>query len=107
MRHLAGSERYWIGEVVGGQPARRHRDAEFGRDRLAKRDLVAEMERVGEQTRAVLGAFADDQWAAEVEVTRMSGTATRTKGYAIIHAAAHLSYHLGQLKLFAKALRGS
>ena len=27
--HVAGAERFWIGERVGGQPAHRDRDSEF------------------------------------------------------------------------------
>ncbi len=29
LRHLAGSERWWIGEAIGGVPSHRVRDKEF------------------------------------------------------------------------------
>src|SRR5215469_4260542 len=32
LRHLAGSERWWIGEQIGGVPAHRNRGAEFLHD---------------------------------------------------------------------------
>ncbi len=106
VRHLAGSEKYWIGEIVGGRPAHRNRDAEFGRDRLTKSDVLAQIEQAGVLTRDVLSAMTPQDWTAAVEIKRTTGTIRRTKGYAVIHAVAHLSYHLGQLKLFSKALLG-
>jgi uncharacterized damage-inducible protein DinB len=106
VRHLAGSEKYWIGEVVGGRPSHRNRDAEFGRDRLTKSDVLAQIEKAGLLTREVIGAVTPQDWTVEVEITRTTGTTRHSKGYALIHAVAHLSYHLGQLKLFSKALVG-
>jgi uncharacterized damage-inducible protein DinB len=106
VRHLAGSEKYWIGEVVGRRPAHRNRDAEFGRDRVTKTDVLRQIEQAGALTKDVLSALAPGDWATEVEISRATGTMRRTKGYAVIHAVAHLSYHLGQLKLFSKALLG-
>jgi uncharacterized damage-inducible protein DinB len=106
VRHLAGSEKYWIGEVVGGRPAHRNRDAEFGRDRLTKDGVLTQIEQAGALTREVLGSVTPSDWVTEVEIKRMTETIRQTKGFAVIHAGTHLSYHLGQLRLFSKALLG-
>src|SRR3989442_15844846 len=39
LRHIAASERYWIGEVAGGRVMHRVRSTEFGRERLSKAPL--------------------------------------------------------------------
>src|SRR5688500_3063463 len=67
VRHLAGSEKYWIGEVVGGRPAHRNRDAEFGRDRVTKDGVLTQIEQAGALTREVLGAVTPRDWMTEVE----------------------------------------
>ena len=68
--------------------------------------MLEQIEQAGTLTREVLGAVTPSDWAAEVEIKRMKDTIRQTKGFAIIHAGTHLSYHLGQLKLFSKALLG-
>src|SRR5437667_327310 len=40
LRHVAGSERYWIGEVVGGRAMHRKRETEFTHEPLTKAPLV-------------------------------------------------------------------
>jgi uncharacterized damage-inducible protein DinB len=106
VRHLAGSEKYWVGEVVGGRPAHRNRDAEFGRDRVTKDGVLTSIEQAGALTREVLSALTAKDWTTEVEIKRMNDTIRQPKGFAVIHAGTHMSYHLGQLKLFSKALFG-
>ena len=106
LRHMAGSERYWIGEVVGGRSARRQRDAEFGHDRLRKSDLLAELDDVAALTREVLGGLSRDDLIREVDVQRAQGFAKETKGYAVIHATQHLAYHVGQLRLVTRLFEG-
>lgn len=105
LRHIAGSERYWIGEIVGGRPAHRNRDSEFGRERLQKSTLLAEMDRVTAMTRDVLGVLRAPDLLQEVDVQRTRGVVKETKAFAILHATQHLAYHLGQLRYMAKLLQ--
>ncbi len=42
--HLAGAERYWIGDVAGQDPSGRDRAAEFRAGGLTAQDLIARME---------------------------------------------------------------
>ncbi|MDR7418442.1 MAG: DinB family protein [Armatimonadota bacterium] len=105
LKHLIGSERYWIGEVAGGRPAHRNRDAEFAAAPVRKPDLLAEIERVAAQTREVLDRLTPADLVQEVEVRRTTGTVTETKAGALLHAAQHLAYHLGQIRYLAKLLQ--
>ncbi|MGQ0567944.1 MAG: DinB family protein [Armatimonadota bacterium] len=104
LRHMAGSERYWIGEVAGGRPAHRNRDTEFGHERLTKSDLLAELERVTALSREVIGGISRDDLMTLVDVQRAKVT-KETKAFALMHAAQHLAYHLGQLRYLAKLVQ--
>ncbi|MGH2374968.1 MAG: DinB family protein [bacterium] len=107
LRHIAGSERYWVGEVVGGRPAHRKRDTEFGPERLQKSALLGELDRVRTLTRDVLGQLDAADLLHEVDVQRTRGVVKETKGFALLHATQHLAYHLGQLRYMAKLLQNN
>jgi len=104
LRHMAGSERYWIGEVVGGRPAQRQRDAEFEHDRVRKGDLLGEFDRVAALTREVLGGLSRDDLLQEVTLQRSQGPVQETRAYAVLHAMEHLAYHVGQLRFLTRLL---
>lgn len=105
LRHLAGSERYWIGEVAGGRPAHRNRDAEFGTERLSKDELLGNLQRVAALSLEVLESLSRENLAEEVEAHRPSGPVRETRLFALLHATQHLAYHLGQIRIMAKLLR--
>ncbi|MDR7544903.1 MAG: DinB family protein [Armatimonadota bacterium] len=105
LRHVAGSERYWVGEVAGGRPAHRDREAEFGPDPVRKTEVLAEIDRVAAATRQVLERLAAADLMHEVEVRRAQGTGRETKAGALLHAIQHLAYHLGQIRYLVKLLQ--
>lgn len=104
LRHIVGSERYWIGEIAGGRPAHRVRDTEFGRDRLEKATLLADLARAATLRREVLEGLTASDLLVEVEGQRTRGVVRATRAFALIHATGHLSYHLGQLRYMVKLL---
>jgi uncharacterized damage-inducible protein DinB len=104
LRHVAGSERYWIGEVLGGRPAHRRRASEFEHDRVDGAAVLAELARVRAHTRQVLESLRPQDLLAEVRVERSTGPAMETKAYALLHAIQHAAYHLGQLRYLVKLL---
>lgn len=106
LRHLAGSERYWIGEVVGGRPAARDRDAEFDQAPVRKDDVLAGIERSASVSREVLEQLTQEDLLAEVEAQRPSGTVRETKAWALVLATQHMAYHLGQIRVLARLIRG-
>jgi len=105
LRHIAGSERYWIGEIAGGRPAHRRRETEFGHDRVEKATLLADLARAATLRREVLEQLTATDLLAEVEFQRTRGPARETRAYAIIHATEHLAYHVGQLRYMVKLLQ--
>lgn len=102
LRHIAGSERYWIVEVMAERPIQRQRAAEFERDYLEKVPLVEHLRAVqAEVTGQVARLHPADLWA-EVEVPFRGRPQTFTKAWAILHSIQHTAYHLGQIQLFRK-----
>jgi len=106
LRHVAGSERYWIGEVVGGRPAQRNRASEFGHEPLSKGPLVEDLREAQAVATAVLERLTAADLLAEVEVTFRGRTSQATRAWAILHSLQHASYHLGQVQLFKKMATG-
>jgi uncharacterized damage-inducible protein DinB len=102
MRHMAGSERYWVGEIVGGIAAHRNRDAEFAGDRVDKAAALTEMDRAAATSRQVLSGLRAADLLTEVEIRRGQETQRETRGQSLLHATQHLAYHLGQLRIVAK-----
>lgn len=102
LRHIAGSERYWIGEVVGGRSAQRVREAEFVRERLQKAPLVEGLRQAHAFVQEVLGTLTLADLTREVDVTWRGKQHRLTKEWAVLHSVHHSSYHLGQIQLFKK-----
>ncbi len=107
LRHLLGSERYWIHQVVGGEDVRRDREAEFDRSVPASRGwLEREWEGVAARTRQVLGALPEGALDEVVEAQAASGTLKLDKGTAVVRVLEHWAYHHGQLRLMRRLLLG-
>lgn len=102
LRHVAGSERYWIIEVVTGRSIQRKRDEEFGRDRLQKAPLVANLRAAQKDVNAAIEALTASQLLEEVEQTYRDLPRRLTRSWAILHSIQHTAYHLGQIQLFSR-----
>lgn len=102
LRHIAGSERYWIVEVAGGRPIHRRRPAEFEHERLEKASLVEHLRAAQTEVVAVLSGLREAELRDEVELTFRGVVRRFTKAWAILHAIQHTAYHQGQIQLFRK-----
>ncbi|MBI2248257.1 MAG: DinB family protein [Armatimonadetes bacterium] len=102
LRHVAGSERQWILEAVGGRSIQRKRDEEFGRERLRKAPLVENLRRAQAEVKEMLEGMSAGRLMEEVEQTFRGKTVTFTKSWGILHSIQHTAYHLGQIQLFSK-----
>ncbi len=102
LRHIAASERYWIGEVAGGRAMQRNRRAEFGRERLSKAPLVDDLRRAHTEVREVVQKLTGPDLMSEVEVELRGGRRRETRAWAVMHSMQHTGYHLGQIQLFKK-----
>jgi uncharacterized damage-inducible protein DinB len=107
LRHLLGSERYWIHQVVGGEDVRRNREAEFDPKVPTSRSwLEGELEAVAAKTRQVLGSLPEAALNEVVEAQAGNRTLRLDKGSAVVRALEHWAYHHGQLRLMRRLLLG-
>lgn len=102
LRHIAGSERYWILEVMGGRNIQRKRDEEFGQERLQKAPLLQNLRAAQREVKDALEALSPGQELEEVEQTFRGKTTRFTRSWAILHSIQHTAYHLGQIQLFSR-----
>ncbi len=107
LRHLAGSERFWIGEAIGGIPSQRVRDKEFAHDRPQREDVLRAVDDARRVTREVLAPLTMADLQAEAAPSTARGTPPRraTKLWALLHYIEHLGYHRGQGLLLLKLAR--
>jgi uncharacterized damage-inducible protein DinB len=102
--HLAGNLRHYTGRVLGGSDYRRDREAEFSRRDVPRTELLAELD----ATRlAIEQAFAglSETRLSEPYPEKIAGQ-TFTMEVFLVHLAAHLAYHLGQLDYHRRIVTG-
>lgn len=107
LRHLAGSERYWIGEAIGGIPSQRAREQEFLHDQPRRADVLHAVDVARRLTRQVLMPLSIADLQAETAPSVTTGTPPRrpTKLWSLLHYIEHLGYHRGQALLLLKLAR--
>lgn len=93
--HVAGAEHFWIGEVVGGRPATRDRDAEFATQAVSAAELIRLLEQVGAETREVLTALNSE----DLDGTRRARGRTIPVRWCILQIVDHTALHLGHMQL--------
>lgn len=95
--HVAGAERYWIGDVVGRAPSNRDRPAEFRAQGLDAAALQARLAQVLEHSRTVLESLTLADLEAERVVPR-DGRKVNV-AWALMQALGHTAEHLGQMQI--------
>lgn len=100
--HLLGNLQHFIGAVLGRTGYVRDRDAEFATRDLTRAELRRRIEAAAETVNATLLRVAPEQLDAEYPVP----VADRRLGTAdfLVHLAAHLAYHLGQIDYHRRML---
>lgn len=106
LRHVAGSERYWIVEIAGGGRVTRDRDAEFGREPVSKDDVVAGLRAAYDEVRTVMESLRAEDLTREIEVPFRNHRRTVAGAWVLLHSLQHTAYHLGQIQLFVKMSAG-
>lgn len=100
--HVAGAEHFWIGEVVGGRPPTRDRDAEFLTHSADAAALVRLLDGTGAETREVFAALT----ASDLEATREARWRTIPVRWCILHVVDHTSLHLGHMQITYQLWQG-
>jgi uncharacterized damage-inducible protein DinB len=100
--HIAGAEHFWIGQVVGGRPPSRDRDAEFATRGTDAAGLVRLLEEVGRDTTEVFAGLT----AADLDGTRQARDRTIPVRWCILHVIDHTALHLGHMQLTYQLWKG-
>jgi uncharacterized damage-inducible protein DinB len=99
LAHLAGNVRQWIVGGVGGAPNVRDRGAEFAAQTgPGAAELLARLDRVLDETDAVLASLSADDLGAMRTIQGREITVLE----AIYHVVEHFALHLGQIILVVK-----
>lgn len=93
--HLAGNIQHYIGALLGDTGYSRDRDAEFATRDLPRADLLEHVTAARRTVASVLPEVADSS-LGEPFPEPMRGV-TLTRRQALLHVAAHLAYHVGQI----------
>jgi len=93
--HVAGSQRYWIGEVLGGQAAHRDRDAEFRAAADDTATALAHLDGAAEVVRTTLAALTPESLDRTV-VYNQNPVSGR---WLILRMLGHTAEHWGELML--------
>lgn len=105
MQHLGGNlaSRFKDFLTSDGEKASRDRDAEFTDLRMSRDQLAGMWEEGWRELFGSLASLADDQLGATVTIR---GTALSVIE-ALARSLSHTSYHVGQIVLIARTIRGS
>ncbi len=95
--HIAGAEKYWVGDVVAGAPSGRDREAEFRVRNL----IVAELEAHLQESLAYVGDVLENLDLGDLETSRISPRNDKevTVAWALNHALKHTAIHLGHVQI--------
>jgi uncharacterized damage-inducible protein DinB len=95
--HIAGAERFWIGDVVAGRASGRDRDAEFQVRQVELEDLLQKLTDSLEYTRRLLESMSPEDLGASRLSSRKKSKVT--VAWALNHTLKHTAQHLGHLQL--------
>ena len=100
--HLCGNLQHFIGSVLGASGYVRNREKEFSLKGLTSNDLVREVIQTGESVKQALEKL--DPEVLEKFYPVVVFDEPMTTMYFLIHLAAHLEYHLGQINYHRRLL---
>jgi len=98
--HFSGAERYWVGDVVNGDPSFRNREAEFqvkGMDSAALKQRLADLDAYEGKVFETLRVRDLESW----KVSPRDGSKL-TVAWALLHALQHTAVHLGHIEILTQ-----
>ncbi|MDF7811391.1 DUF1572 family protein [Hymenobacter sp. YC55] len=100
--HLIGNLNTYIGAELGGIAYIRHRDLEFSLKNIPRPELLEKLEETSRRVDVSLGNVGPEVLAQEYPLLVFEQK-TSTE-YFLVHLAAHLTYHLGQINYHRRLL---
>lgn len=95
--HLASSERFWVGEMVGHEDAGRNRAQEFVTQGLSEAELVQRLDESIAHSKQVLANLLLTD-LDKFRVSSMNGESYRVS-WSLMHNLEHVALHVGHLQL--------
>lgn len=102
--HLAGNVQHFFGRVLGKSDYVRDRAAEFSRRDVPRDEIGAQIDAAIAAAERGLARVADASLGADYP--EPIGKHHLASGEALIHLAAHLAYHLGQVDYHRRLVTG-
>ena len=102
--HLAGNLRHFVGAGLGGSGSTRDRAAEFNARGVPRSELLELMDVTAREVDRALASVSPDHLASE-HALPAGGWLVRNDEL-LLHLAAHLAYHLGQLDYHRRIATG-
>lgn len=102
--HVAGNIQYFVGAVLNSSGFVRDRDAEFASRGLPRTKLLTELEAAITAVQQTLPRLTAAELSAEYPVP-VAGRRVGTTEF-LVHLAAHLGYHLGQVDYHRRFVTG-
>ena len=93
--HLAGSQTYWMREIIGRTPIQRDREAEFAAKGVSLADLKARLDAAGKIVEEVLSPLSERQ----MEEERKFRDKPITVRGGILQVIDHVAQHIGHMQL--------
>lgn len=93
--HLAGSQRYWLGEVFAGRTPPRDREQELGLETTDSAALLADLAEAAQRVQATLAGLTPDGLLETV--THRDRPVT--KRWMTLHMLGHVAGHLAEMAL--------
>lgn len=102
--HLVGNIRHFIGAQLGHSTYKRDRDAEFQSRNVSREQMLKDIDMAIIGVEHTLPTVTEEVFAQPYGLK--IGDATVTTGDFMVHLAAHLAYHLGQIDYHRRIVTG-
>jgi uncharacterized damage-inducible protein DinB len=93
--HLAGSQTFWMKEIIGRTPIQRDREAEFATQGVSTADLKAQLETAGKIAEEILSSLTESQ----MEEGRKFRDKPITVRQGVLQVIDHVAQHIGHMQL--------
>ena len=100
--HLVGNLNTYIGDGVGKSGYVRNRDLEFSQKNVSKKELLEKIDDTIIVVENALETLTDESFGEEYPLLVLEEKTST--GYFLVHLAAHLNYHLGQINYHRRLL---
>ena len=100
--HLIGNLNTYIGKEIGNTGYVRNRDLEFSQKDIARTELISKIDNTVLVVQDALSKMNEDELDKEYPLL-VFDKKTSTE-YFLVHLAAHLAYHLGQINYHRRLL---